>query len=193
MLSKIMAGLSLLLLLLAGCGSSGQTITTVASSSGNSNPVTSQVTTSIIPGTNTLITNTSTTTTTTTNTSTVFGTASELAVKTSNKYSNLTLEIVIVPFDANHHVVNLEGLMDARLWENPASSLNGKGQLLQEWKNVQLTLQDYFEDDFGKWVVLKFNNFTPKEVQTAYLEVTIVTNNTRLSWEGEMPLTPGAA
>ena len=172
MLSKIIAGLSLILLLLAGCGSSGQTITTVASSSGNSNPVTSQVITT---------------------TNAVFGPASELLVKTSNKYSNLTLEIVIVPFDANHHVVNVEGLMDAKLWENPASSLNGKGQLLQEWKNVQLTLQDYFEDDFGKWVVLKFNNFTPKEVQTAYLEVTIVTGNTRLSWGGEMPLTPGAA
>lgn len=190
MLSKIIAGLSLGLLLLSGCGPSGQTVPAVPSSSENSSSVTNQITTSIISGTSTLIINT---TTTTNPANTVFGTASELMVKTSNKYSNLTLEIVIVPFDAGHHVVNVAGLMDARLWENPASSLNGKGQLLQEWKNVQLSLQDYFEDDFGKWVVLKFNNFTPKEVQTAFLEVTIVTNNTRLSWEGEMPLTPGAA
>jgi hypothetical protein len=183
MLSKIIAGFSLTVLLLAGCGSSEQTITTVPSSPEISNPVTSQVITNTIPATNPLITNTNA----------AFGPASELLVKTSNKYSNLTLEIVIVPFDANHHVVNVEGFMNAKLWENPASSLNGKGQLLQEWGNVQLSVQDYFEDDFGKWVVLKFKDFTPKEVQTAYLEVTIVTNNTSLIWEGEMPLTPGAA
>jgi hypothetical protein len=108
-------------------------------------------------------------------------------------FSNTQLQVVAVLTDAGGAVMNFDGVVSARMWQNPDPTLIGKGELLQQWDNISLTTADHFEEDLGKWIAFDFYGFYPKEVQSVYLDVTLTTGGSVYVWEGKMPLTTEAA
>ena len=108
-------------------------------------------------------------------------------------FSNTQLQVVAVLTDPDGNILNFDGVVTAHMWQNPDPTLLGKGDLLQQWEDIPLTEADHFEEDLGKWIAFDFDGFYPKEVQSVYLDVTLVTGGIVYQWEGKMPLTTEAA
>ena len=83
----------------------------------------------------------------------------------------------LTPKDADDKMVFTPGVVSAKLWlEQSFIGGGGKGDLIQEWSNIQITKDDY-NFIFGVTVRLEYKGFQPKEMQFGVLEVTLVTPN----------------
>jgi len=81
----------------------------------------------------------------------------------------------LTPKDAEDRMVETPGVISAKLWlEQSFLEGGGKGDLIQEWSNIQVTKDDYGWL-LGATIRLEYEVFQPQEMQFGILEVTLVT------------------
>ena len=84
------------------------------------------------------------------------------------------IEFDLTPKDAEDKMVETPGVVSAKLWLERPFPETGKGDLVQEWSNIQVTKDDY-DWLMGVTIRLEYKGFEPKEMQFGILEVTLVT------------------
>ncbi len=84
------------------------------------------------------------------------------------------IEFDLTPKDAQDKMVETPGVVSAKLWLKAPYPATGKGDLLQEWSNIQVTKDDY-DWLMGVTIRLEYKDFEPEEMQFGILEVTFVT------------------
>jgi hypothetical protein len=85
------------------------------------------------------------------------------------------IELYLTPKDSKGERVDTEGVISAKLWlERSLLEGGGKGNLIQEWGDIQVKKDDY---DWigGATVHLEYKGFKPEQLQLGTLEVTLVT------------------
>jgi hypothetical protein len=84
------------------------------------------------------------------------------------------IEFDLTPKDIEDKMVETPGVVSAQLWLERPFPETGKGDLVQEWSNIQITKDDY-DWLMGVTVRLEYKGFEPEEMQFGILEVTLVT------------------
>jgi len=84
------------------------------------------------------------------------------------------IEFGLTPKDAEDKMVETPGVVSAKLWLERPFPETGKGDLVQEWSNIQVTKDDY-DWLMGVTIRLEYKGFEPKEMQFGILEVSLVT------------------
>lgn len=85
------------------------------------------------------------------------------------------IEFDLTPKDAEDKMVETLGVVSAKLWlEKSFLEGGGKGDLVQEWSNIQVTKNDY-DWVWGVTIRLEYKGFEPEEMQFGIFEVTLVT------------------
>jgi len=87
------------------------------------------------------------------------------------------IEFHLTPKDAQDKMVETPGVISAKLWLQvtpPPSYSPQKGNLIQEWSNIQVTKDDY-DWLMGATIRLEYKGFQPTNMQFGILEVTLVT------------------
>jgi hypothetical protein len=120
------------------------------------------------------------------------GTPEYLKVISARMYANTCMTVIAILSDAYGNVYNFDGVVSAYIWQNTDIATFGKGDLLQKWENVPVPLSGHFEQDIGKYLVFNFHDFAPRQVQSVWMDVTLVTGGKTLSYSNIMPLTMGA-
>jgi hypothetical protein len=87
------------------------------------------------------------------------------------------LEFDFTPKDAEDEMVRTSGMVSAKLWLESLWE-GSKGDLIQEWSNIQITKDDY-DWLWGAAIRLEYRGFEPQEMQFGILEVTLVTPDDR--------------
>lgn len=84
------------------------------------------------------------------------------------------IEFQLQPKDAKDKMVETPCVVSAKLWfRQSLLEGGGKGDLIQEWSNIQITEDDY--DWWGATIRLEYMGFKPEEFDYGILEVTIIT------------------
>jgi hypothetical protein len=83
------------------------------------------------------------------------------------------IEFDLTPKDAEDEMVSTSGVVSAKLWLESLWE-GSKGDLVQEWSNIQVTKDDY-DWLWGATIRLEYRGFEPQEMQFGILEVTLVT------------------
>jgi hypothetical protein len=80
----------------------------------------------------------------------------------------------LTPKDIKDRMVETPGVVSAKLWLELSFPETGKGDLVQEWSDIQVTKGDY---DWltGVTIRLEYRAFQPKQYQFGILEVTLQT------------------
>ena len=84
------------------------------------------------------------------------------------------IEFHLTPKDAEDKMAETPGVVSAKLWLERQYPETGKGDLVQEWSNIQVTKDDY-DWLMGVTIRLEYKGFEPKEMQFGILEVSLVT------------------
>ena len=85
------------------------------------------------------------------------------------------LELYLTPKDEEGIIVQAPGVVSAKLWlERTFLEGGGKGDLVQEWNDIQVKKDDYYLW-LGAKIRLEYKGFRPKQMQFGILEVTFIT------------------
>jgi hypothetical protein len=84
------------------------------------------------------------------------------------------IEFDLTPKDIEDKMVETQGVVSAQLWLERSFPETGKGDLVQEWSNIQIVEDDY-DWIMGVTIRLEYTGFEPEEMQFGILEVTLVT------------------
>jgi len=85
------------------------------------------------------------------------------------------IEFYLTPKDAEGRTVETAGMVSTKLWlERSFLEGGGKGELIQEWSDTQVTKDDY-DWLMGATIRLEYKGFQPKNMQFGILEITLIT------------------
>ncbi len=87
------------------------------------------------------------------------------------------IEFYLTPKDARGNMDEAAGVVSAKLWlERSFLEGGGKGNLVQEWSDIQVT-KDNYDWLMGATIYLEYKGFQPEMMQFGILEVTLVTHD----------------
>ena len=91
------------------------------------------------------------------------------------------IEFQLAPTDAEGRIVETPGVVSVKLWlERSLLEGKGKGDLVQEWSDIQVTKDDYhyyylgLEATICPKIRLEYKDFQPNRMQFGILEVTFI-------------------
>jgi len=84
------------------------------------------------------------------------------------------IEFHLTPKDAEDKMVETPGVVSAKLWLQAQYPATGKGNLIQEWSDIQVTKGNY-DWLMGAKIRLEYKGFQPTQMQFGILEVTLTT------------------
>jgi len=88
------------------------------------------------------------------------------------------IEFDLTPKNAEDRMVETPGVVNAKLWLQAQYPATGKGNLVQEWSDIQVTKDDY-DWLMGVTVRLEYKGFQPEKMQFGILEVTFITPDSK--------------
>jgi hypothetical protein len=155
--------------------SSATTTTTVATTT---TPPSTTSTTSI--PTTTATTTVATTTTPPSTTSTTITNSGPPVISIDfyvSKLSQVGIEVVLCTRDSKGLVIEVDCTVDVKLWLQESSDIKNKVLLVQQWKNIKITPQNY-EQYLGARVAFNYTEWRPTSInEYGILEITLTTSN----------------
>lgn len=112
-----------------------------------------------------------------------------LGIRRADIQDELALNMFVKPVDEDGNIVAVEGTLNVRVWEMlDAFDITQKGELLQSWDGIKITMDDY-ETEYGEALVrITYEDFLPEWWQYGVVDLELVYDEGKVEGSNDLLL-----